>query len=578
MYESHFGFNFLPFENTPDQRFYFDTRSHNETIKSVMYTLENRKGISVIVGRPGTGKTLIVQRLIKNIREAGHVIHEVDRVWSSNRALLNVIPSLLDIKKEKGDEKNTMMDLVKERLKELTKDKKRFVILIDEAQQLSQFPLESLRRISTLESESQKLIQIILAAQPEFLDTLRNPYMESLRQRIAFTQQLQPLDNAQTTAYIKHRIETAGGDGNIFQEAATNLIFVASGGIPRLINQACDNSLIAAYHDGSKTVDTQTAQRAIDSSIAIFGGPDLPPAIELSAQGSGTSNAMPTAVTAEQIAPAPMPQPAIEQPVHAAAQPQIVMQTAWNPAPPINPAPMNPQPMPNANYRNPRGEWRPSKPVPYARYFGITAGILLLLFALIGLYKFALYKPDFLGKSMAPKSSPTSIAVTEPAISNDPASGVSSTPTMPRAFTTGDPRHRVTVSNRGQLTQQLRNRYGIANESYEDLLAEINPDTQGFSKLSSNSAVLMPPISTEHLLVTNATQNAWYVYYGSFRDAVDANFETEVLKSVQDSVALIKGERFGTTWHRLFIGPFSNQGDANQAASSVWFKHLTALN
>lgn len=265
---TYFNLSTAPFNNTLDQSFYFDTPTHNESFRSLEHAVDSSKGIVLMYGPPGTGKSFLTERLIASNEIKGNIIFECDPLLENVNTLLYQLAVKLKLD-PKVAKQTGLSAAMKKKLIALSIVKKKFIIIVDEAQEAGEMLFAAMRKLSTLEHNGVKLFQIVLIAQPTVLDMLQETRFDSLRQRIAFKQELFPLTKRQTVQYILHRINMVKGNSNIFQSSSMNVIYEATQGVPRLINQACENCLVAAYHQNSNIIDAKLASRAIESSLII---------------------------------------------------------------------------------------------------------------------------------------------------------------------------------------------------------------------------------------------------------------------------------------------------------------------
>ncbi|RJP21667.1 MAG: AAA family ATPase [Candidatus Abyssobacteria bacterium SURF_5] len=249
VYESFFGFKEKPFNITPDPKYLYLSEQHQEAIAHLLYGIQERGGFVVVTGEIGTGKTTLCRYLINEMddRTEGAVIlnpnlSEIELLKSINQDF--GIISVGQTKKELIDELNRF--LLEERLRG-----KNMVLVIDEAQNLHPAVLEQVRMLSNLETEKEKLIQIILVGQPQLKKLLARPELRQLDQRITARYHLNPLNRKETFEYIQHRLDIAADDEKVFFEpAAMKYIYKVANGIPRLINVICDRSLLGAFAAG----------------------------------------------------------------------------------------------------------------------------------------------------------------------------------------------------------------------------------------------------------------------------------------------------------------------------------------
>lgn len=236
-----------PFSNSIDNKFYCNTKQHSETLLRLKYAVDTMKGLAVVVGEIGTGKTTLARRMLDELDEENYeaamlvVLHSsVTSEW-----LLRKIAMQFGVK-ETGDTKVEILGHLYRRLLEIHESGKKAVVLIDEAQMLrSKEIMEEFRGLLNMEVPEGKLITLIFFGLPELDDLLGLD--EPLKQRIALKCRLTPLDEDITREYIEHRLTVAGSEDNMFQPDAIKLIHDYSRGIPRLINTICDNALLEGF-------------------------------------------------------------------------------------------------------------------------------------------------------------------------------------------------------------------------------------------------------------------------------------------------------------------------------------------
>ncbi len=253
MYKSYFHLESDPFTINPDPRFLFMMPQTLEALASLQYGIGSRKGFMVLTGEVGTGKTTLLRHTL-------NALHRT-RIHSSFifNPRLDTLEFLEFVLSDFGltpatRTKSGMLIELNRWLIERFRQREVCVIVVDEAQNLSGELLEEIRLLTNLETSSEKLVQIILSGQPELEARLMKKDLRQLRQRISLWCRTQPLDETQTQAYIAARLQVAGSSEALFRHDAIQMIYEASGGIPRLINLICENSLIFAYVDQSQQV------------------------------------------------------------------------------------------------------------------------------------------------------------------------------------------------------------------------------------------------------------------------------------------------------------------------------------
>jgi len=258
MYKKFYSLTRNPFEISPDPYFLMTTAQHNEALASIVHGVLRRKGFMLLTGEVGTGKTLMVRCLMELLRRRSVATANVFNPRLSPKELLLYIVGDLGVKAESQDNKGTLLlqlygYLIARQKKGLTT-----VLIVDEAQNMDAELLEEIRLLTNLETDRQKLLQIVLVGQPELDQKMDSPELRQLKQRITLRCQLEPLQEPETRKYIWRRLARAGVDDSqaatLFPEATTAAVYRYSRGIPRLINTICENALILAYAKQSRTV------------------------------------------------------------------------------------------------------------------------------------------------------------------------------------------------------------------------------------------------------------------------------------------------------------------------------------
>lgn len=253
MYESFFGFSERPFEITPNTRFLYRSEQHAGALKTLLFGIQRRVGFMLLCGEVGSGKTTMIRALVHGLEnvETSAVLNPL----VSNRELIYSINRDFGIAC-RSESQLKQLEALNEYLLELNSRGATALLIIDEAQNLSFEALEMTRMLSNLETESQKLINILFSGQPELETLLRHPQLRQLVQRIKITARIRPLNLAETAAYIQFRIQNAGQNVSAcFDAKAIKSIYKNSGGIPRLINNICDLGLLAAFSRNSHLID-----------------------------------------------------------------------------------------------------------------------------------------------------------------------------------------------------------------------------------------------------------------------------------------------------------------------------------
>ena len=262
MYEEFFGFKTQPFNITPNPRFLFLSGTHLDALQHLRYGIEQRKGFIALVGEVGCGKTTLCRRLLEELDDE---TYETALILNPAMTETQLIRSILNELGEKVENsaKVDLLDQLNQALLKRIEAGKDIVLIIDEAQNLSVELLEHIRMLSNLETDEQKLLQIVLMGQPELSEKLARKELRQLRQRILVYFHLGKLNLSELEHYIHHRLTLAGSQGRPrFTRHAVRSIHRKSKGIPRLINNLCDKALLAAYIRGGDQVTWWDVRRA----------------------------------------------------------------------------------------------------------------------------------------------------------------------------------------------------------------------------------------------------------------------------------------------------------------------------
>jgi general secretion pathway protein A len=264
MYESFFGFRERPFDLSPDPRYLVFTDAHREALSNLQYAIASRKGISLLIGEAGTGKTTIIRAAIERQPDRAYCVHLQNPALSRAEFI-----EMLAARFELGDRPTTSKTaLLMEMEALLTTRRARgeaTVLIIDEAQALPLELLEEIRLLANIETDQQKLLTVILAGQPELADRLNEKSLRQLKQRIALRCELGPLTLQESCGYIAGRIRAAGGVGSqTFTREAVMLIHERAAGIPRTLNVIADNALLNGFAMEQRPVTSKTVLEVCD--------------------------------------------------------------------------------------------------------------------------------------------------------------------------------------------------------------------------------------------------------------------------------------------------------------------------
>lgn len=262
MYESFYGLREKPFTISPDPSFLFLSRKHRRALVMLEYGLVNQIGFSVITGEIGSGKTTLVRRLLQRLDHGICVGLVSNTQCESFEELLRWI--MLAFEREyRGMDKVELYHAFTDFLVEQFSRQQRVVLIIDEAQHLGPRSLEQLRMLSNVNADKHQLLQLVLVGQPELQRVLRQPELEQFAQRIGVDYHLNPLDLDETGQYIRHRLEVAGGNPELFSGDTYEPIYQKTRGIPRLINLLSDMALVYGFAEQRSSIDAALLREVI---------------------------------------------------------------------------------------------------------------------------------------------------------------------------------------------------------------------------------------------------------------------------------------------------------------------------
>ncbi|HZB24933.1 MAG TPA: AAA family ATPase [Vicinamibacterales bacterium] len=273
MYEDYYGFAEKPFSLTPDARYLFKSASHEGAFELLQYAIRRREGFIVLTGDIGTGKTTLCRAVMSTMHPRTFTALVLNPFLSEEELLRQVlvdfgIVSRDEIKRGRlaGVSKQELIDTLNDFLLSLQPLGASAVLILDEAQNLPRQVLEQIRILSNLETDTEKLLQIVLAGQLNLRDLLRSPELRQLDQRVSLRYELKPLCRDDTGSYVAHRLAVAGGAASVsFTGRAVDLLHRTTGGIPRLINLVCDRALLCGYSERTSRIGPDMVRKAAAS-------------------------------------------------------------------------------------------------------------------------------------------------------------------------------------------------------------------------------------------------------------------------------------------------------------------------
>lgn len=257
MYKKFFGLRENPFNVNPDPRYLYVTPHTEEALSCLTYGVQNRKGFILLTGEVGTGKTTLINKLLEWLQRESISTAFIFNPRLSEDEFFDFMMNDFGVPCD-AKSKSQVLIRLNHWLLERYRAGETAVLIVDEAQNLSESVLEEIRLLTNLETYTEKLLQIVLSGQPELENKLRQPHLRQLRQRITLRSKTFPLTPGETEGYITSRLRVAGGDGqSVFAPEAMEAIHKYSRGIPRMVNILCEHSLINAFADQQKPVTAQ---------------------------------------------------------------------------------------------------------------------------------------------------------------------------------------------------------------------------------------------------------------------------------------------------------------------------------
>ncbi len=292
MYEQFYNLSAIPFQLTPDSRFFFGSSGHSRAISHLVYGLAQQEGFIVITGEVGAGKTTLVEQLWSQLDRNSYVMARIVTTRVSGDDLLRLAVAGFGVPDDGGADKATLL----RRFERLAQDQRaagrRCLLVVDEVQNLPMAALEELRMLSNITVAGRASVQTILLGQPQFRATMANPDLEQLRQRILASYHLGPLSEAETRAYIEHRLKRVGWTGDPqWENSAFTYLFRYTDGIPRRINTLCSRVLLYGAIEETHTITGPMVEMTANELSQDLGA-------GLAAPQPATISAMPTASTA----------------------------------------------------------------------------------------------------------------------------------------------------------------------------------------------------------------------------------------------------------------------------------------
>jgi len=556
MYTNYYGIYLNPFENTPDPRFLFPSKSHREVLAALRYGVESAKGFILLAGDVGTGKTTMVNALLKEIDPAYVVLNITNPKWTFVE-IIRYIAFKLNIHAEQEENFQILEELQTE-LEKLDDQGKRVVLIIDEAHLLSEAALEDIRLLSNIERNNKKLIQIVLVGQDEIYETLQKDSLKTLKQRISINRHLRPLNQKETTEYINHRLQVAGRQTPLFSPKARALIWKRSQGVPRLINHICDNAMLIGYAAEAKLIRSKLVREVITDMDAGHKKGKTRPFVQI-----GNLKWVGATVAVLFLAVVIVKYFSVHQLILAdnvsenkmtpVRQPQEATMTQSENQKPLALVPPKTQAVEKAPETD-LSDAQTAKSEP------VVASI----------ESDALEKPT-IETTRKPESESEEPRELIPAMMQNPENLklVSEIAQIPVATKMVEPND--------SLSSMARKNYGYSNHTLLDLIHMANPDIKDINQIYTGQVVNMPQIQKKDLIHKDKTGN-YYIHFASFYEVEAAWQCLRDLRYKDQKSFVIATHQQKNEVYRVYYGNYKSLEDAQKEIENLRFWYLSFTN
>jgi type II secretory pathway predicted ATPase ExeA len=527
MYNSYFGFAESPFNVTPDPRFFYSNPVYQEAFAALRYGIEAKKGFIVITGEVGTGKTTLLRKLMRNLGDTIHSVFIFNTLLSFPE-LLQLILHDLGLAPEQPNKVTMLQELNDYLIKQLHQGHV-VSVLIDEAQNLSDEALEGLRLLSNLETDQEKLLQIVLMGQPELKAKLDQPGLRQLKQRVAFQCRLAPLKAEEVGPYIEFRLRAVRYAGkDLFQPDAVQQIAFYSQGIPRLINIICDNALLIAYAGSQKVISADIVKEVgrdlrLGSELQVTDAEAIPP---VSVSNTEPATAIPEASNS-------VPWLKLERRIGVGVLGLLGIVAFVAVASMIDPQ----------------------------QFFSTAAKRLEVSKANLKQWGMLITHPQAVSKKITAEAMAQQPAVPEK--------------TKAEAKSVVKQHPRIVIQHGSTIHKIAREVYGANTLLAMDLIKEFNPQIENLNWVFPGQDLLLPPLTHETML-RKQTDGSYRLIVATFRSLTEANENAQLLGDAGYQVVITPNKvSDDLLLHRVEIDGLKNAEEANQiwetGVRNQWF-------
>lgn len=549
MYTAKYDLHHRPFENTPDPKFLFLSDLHQEVLSSLEYCIESSKGFILVSGDIGTGKTTLIHALLRKIKSSNIILHIINPRTNFNEIIVNLAKKLnIDFK---NLDRLELIDSMRDRLTHLDCEGKRTIIIIDEAHFLAEKSLEDIRLLSNIETEKRKLIQIILVGQNEIHKVLNKDSQAPLKQRIVLNRNLISFNKKDCFEYILHRLKIAGAQSNIFDKKALNRIWEKSLGVPRLINQICDNALLIGFALDKDVIGAKIIKEVIrdmeNGDIKkVFPNPNR----RFNKISWSCAIIVVVLVTSffvikPQISSMSF-QPIIGKKLfseHLNVPPDTIIQSSEREKDNV----LNSKRLEFPITKNPNTTEKKND--------------------------------DVTAIEDAPKieaeRKEKKIIISENRIKLEPKS-IANFEHERSSLQNKFLNHRTEIKPNEYLLNIAKKEYGIANDMIIDMIHMVNPDIKNVNKIFSGHKLVLPFIEKKDLIVQNADGH-FHIHYASFYNYSDANDLVQKVSKDHEMTFYVPVRQGENLVYRVYLGFFNKKEDAVQYVQNLHIEYLSFL-